>query len=387
MTHWDSQRFVQSGRESGVAETILQNAVASANYVFATNNALPPVLSLRHLADEVGVSYEFLREVVSRAYIDEPYRVFKLSKKNVGHAPDRFRFICVPHPQLLKTQRWIHEKILSLLPVSHASKAYAPGSRVFDAAQMHVSCKWLIKLDITNFFEAILETDVYSIFRKAGYQPLIAFELSRICTRLRASGNPIANRLTTKNFESDFPYSSGFIGHLPQGAPTSPLLANLSSLNLDATLIQLAMNNGFVYSRYADDLVFSTKRPFDRVEAWLLVKEVYNVIRANGLWPNRTKTRIVPPGARKVVLGLLVDGASPRLTNEFKDRLRTHLHFLLRVDFGPARHAKERGFDSVYGMQRHVYGLVAYAIGIEPVWARPIFEKLAKVDWPKFEGF
>ena len=68
-----------------------------------------------------------------------------------------------------------------------------------------------------------------------------------------------------------------------------------------------------------------------------------------GLSPNVTKTRVLPPGARKVVLGLLVDGQEPHLTREFRARLRQHIYYLLHPDIGPVRHAAKRGFISVRG--------------------------------------
>jgi hypothetical protein len=227
---------------------------------------------------------------------------------------------------------------------------------------------------------------VYRIFHDLGYQPLIAFELARLCTRIRHNGNPVKID-RQKPGEHGLPYLDINIGHLPQGAATSPLLANLVAKPLDTDLLAFASQNGLVYTRYADDLTFSSNSDFSRATALELVHEIYNVIKTHGLWPNRAKTKIVPPGARKVVLGLLVDGAAPRLTKKFKARVRTHIHFLQREDVGPSQHARNRGFDSVLGLQRHVYGLVAFGAGVEPGWARRTWTELDNVPWPPFDGF
>lgn len=388
MNRWSSQRFFQQGREKHIPLDVLERACATANALLLRSPQLPPLFSLRHIAHETDVPYSFLRGVIERNDDVESYRVFKLKKQGVGHAPDRFRFICAPHPLLLKAQRWINSEILAKVPVHETSFAYVQGRGIVHAAKLHTDsrCKWLIKLDVTNFFESILEPDVYKVFYEMGYQPLVAFELARLCSRVRARGNPIRTNKNDSNLPG-LPYQDVRIGHLPQGAATSPLLANIIVRPLDDALLGFALRKGLVYTRYADDLAFSSSSEFSRPKALELVREVYDIMKQHGLWPNMAKTKIIPPGARKLVLGLLVDGATPRLTKEFKARIRTHIHFLLREDVGPVMHAQNRGFDSIFGLQRHVYGLVAYAAGIEPEWARLTRAELNKVVWPPFEGF
>ena len=214
-----------------------------------------------------------------------------------------------------------------------------------------------------------------------GYQPLVAFELTRLCTRLRKTGN-LAKRATTP-YLAVKSYQNAFLGHLPQGAPTSPILANLVSFSLDVTLTALAEKRGLRYTRYADDLAFSTASiSFSRDTAEDVIVECYSELRAHGYWPNRAKTNVVPPGARKVVLGLLVDGATPRLSREFKDRLRMHIYYMQSANVGPVKHAAKRGFDSVVGLQHHVLGMAAFAIGIEADWGKARMRELKAIQWP-----
>lgn len=386
MNHWRSQHFMQLGQANGISDAALKNASSIANAFLAKSPQLPPLFTLRHIAHETTVPYSFLHKVVGRENCEEHYRIFKLKKQNVGHSVDRFRYICAPHPLLLKAQRWIHKEILSKITPNESSFAYSSGVGILDAAKMHTSCKWLIKLDVTNFFESILEPDIFKVFSELGYQPLVAFELARICTRTRVAGNPMQKKMhQSKN--QKFPYKNEQIGHLPQGAATSPVLANLASRALDEALLNYSQLHGLSYTRYADDLTFSSCSKFDRSEALAHVHKIYELMREQGLWPNKAKTKIIPPGARKLVLGLLVDGENPCLKNEFKSSMRTHIHFLLRSDIGPELHAKNRGFDSILGLQRHLHGLLAYAIGIEPIWARSSLNELKKVNWPKYEGF
>ena len=93
---------------------------------------------------------------------------------------------------------------------------------------------------------------------------------------------------------------AGRIGHLPQGAATSPKLSNPVLFNFDLKVQQLAKDSGLTYTRYADDLTFSAFKDFSRERASTFIGLVYNEMRAIGLRPHPTKTRVVPPRARKV---------------------------------------------------------------------------------------
>lgn len=187
MSRWSSQPYLKAGRKAGVPGDVLKNAVKTAKQV---KQGCPPILTLNHLSHLTGVPHSFLHRMVSRTYRTEAYNVFKLRKPNVGHNADRFRWICAPSEELLRVQRWINTHILSKVEPHEASYAYDNRHGVLDAAELHCGAQWLIKLDLTNFFESILEPRVYELFRSFGYQPLVAFELARLCTRVRASGNP-----------------------------------------------------------------------------------------------------------------------------------------------------------------------------------------------------
>ncbi|OLY75782.1 RNA-directed DNA polymerase [Pseudomonas sp. ATCC PTA-122608] len=235
---------------------------------------------------------------------------------------------------------------------------------------------------MSNFFESILEPKIYRVFRELGYNRLLSLELARLCTRIRHFGNPSMPK--EKKLLKKFPYrKSRFIGHVPQGAATSPLLANIVSRGLDASIREFSRTMNITYTRYADDLIFSSKSKFDRQGAHSLVKDLYELIKAHGYWPNLTKTKVSPPGARKIVLGLLVDGRTPRLTKEFKSEIKTHIHFITRPDVGIAKHMLNRGFDSTAGLRNFLYGKLSFAAHVEPLWAAKMRSKLDQVNWPK----
>lgn len=386
MADWRPQHYRKNGLELGVDPTTLENSISAAEVITSVDPRLPPVLTLKHLAHLTDADYGLLRAIVSRQD-EDPYRVFRIRKRPSENGEKRFRTICVPDPSLLRVQRWIAQEVVALGRPHSASTAYSKGSRIIEAAKPHCGCRWLIKLDVRNFFESITEISAFRAFRRFGYQPLVAFEMTRLCTRL--GGRTLLRRRkrwTDSGREKNYPiriYRRHRMGHLPQGAPTSPMLANLAMVDFDAKVSAIALEAGLTYTRYADDLAFSTSAVrFDRLQASQLIGKIYAVMGDYGLSPNSTKTRVLGPGTRKTVLGLLVDGAQPRLSREFKANLRMHLYYLQHPAIGPTIHAARRGFTAVGGLRNHVRGLISYARQIEPAYAALRETEFYKVRWP-----
>jgi len=320
---------------------------------------LPAILTLAHLAHLTGADPVYLRSVARRE--KEGYRTFFIRKRSGGR-----RLIAAPEPVLAEVQRWIAANILNKLTPHPASYAYQPGSSTIKCAKLHLGARWLIKVDIHDFFESIDERRVYCVFREIGYQPLVAFQLGRLCTRISA-GKSVRNsrwHSNRKMASSGIPeYSDKLMGHLPQGAPTSPALSNLASKNLDDCLERVARKYDLTYTRYSDDIAFSTGGQFTRAQALKLVVEIERVFFSFAHELNRKKITIAPPGARKLVLGLLVDGNKLKLPRYFRERIRDHVRGIKK--FGLANHAKVRNFASVWGMVRHIHGLLMYARAID----------------------
>lgn len=389
MENWRPQHYLSIGRSKGIAPKILDAAVQTGSAIIRTNARLQPILTLRHLAYLADCDYGFLRAVVGRA-IENPYRVFAIHKRPAPSGKERFRTICAPDPQLLRAQRWLVDNVLNHATeaVHAASKAFAPESTLVKAAEPHCGSRWLIKVDVQNFFESVSEIAAYRAFRALGYQALVAFELARLCTRLGAftprRAHPQWLRKTTRVYQiAKYNHAMGRMGHLPQGAPTSPMLANIAMQAADAEFDALARSAGMVYTRYADDLVFSTRdKGFSRDLASGIVGSAYRILGKYGFSPNVAKTEIIPPRARKVVLGLLVDELTPRLPREFKEKMRMHLYYLRREDVGPARHAENRGFIAVASLRNVLYGLAAFATQIEPAYGARIRQDLDAIKWP-----
>jgi RNA-directed DNA polymerase len=338
-------------------------------------------LTLGHLAFETKVPVKTLRSWVTRGD-PHAYRTFMLAKSGT---PSRgFRMISIPRAELKHVQRWICNNVLAIEKPHFASKAYAPESTLVEAVEAHLGCRWLIKLDLHSFFDSVPETSVYRVFKEIGYQPLVAMELARICTRpspdTQWRAHPRWRTRRPERYIKVKGYTAKRLGYLPQGAPTSPMLSNLVMKAFDEDLTTMAAKLGFSYTRYADDLAFSTKAMCNRIGCSALVTNAYKLIAKHGLAPNLSKTSITPPGGRKLLLGLLIDGEKPRLTKDFRENLSRHLYFIDK--FGIHSHAARREFESIYGLRRHLFGLAYYARQIDPTYGQTVLSRLNAVTWP-----
>ena len=104
-----------------------------------------------------------------------------------------------------------------------------------------------------------------------------------------------------------------------------------------------------------------------------------------GFKHNRQKTVIRGPGARRIILGLLVDGPKPRLPKEFKDEIRQHLHYLNSPAHGPSKHAEARKL-ATSTLYHYVRGKIAWAERIEPDFGAACRHKFDQVHWPPLDS-
>jgi RNA-directed DNA polymerase len=370
MSSWTPNSFISRGNAEGFQNDYLQSLVSEGRKL--TERGLPALFTLGHLAAICDVPFGFLHDIVSRR--SDPYRVFLIKKKAGG-----LRRITVPSPPLQVVQRWLHTDILSHQPTHSCSQAFNEGCSPMKNAQQHCSSKWLVKIDVENFFESVSERQVYRVFKGIGFRPLLCFELSRLCTRIvERSRQPSIASWQKRDRYSIGAYRSENVGRLPQGAPTSPLLANLVCFDLDIRLNALAGEFACSYTRYADDIVFSA-RDFDRLKARRLIDLSVGVLAKYGFKRNLRKTTVVPPGARRLVTGLLVDGAEVKLQRRFREAIELHLHYAAK--HGIARHCEYRKFRSLFGFKNHLHGLITYAESVDPKFGARCRSEFEALPW------
>lgn len=338
---------------NGMSQSAASSYVARQELLRARGSR--PIYSLKHLALCCDTDWAYLRGVVSRRSY-AAYRYFRIPKRTGG-----YRNLQSPSDALMAVQRWILHEILDTLPRHPDNFAYFANVTTRDCAERHSGAKWMIKTDLHNYFPSILERRVYRVFEGMGYSPLLSFELARICTWPRTRGS------VGKSDSGSLPYSRHSEGVLPQGAPTSGALSNAVTWALDCALSKFASRNSLIYTRYSDDMAFSSCEKFDRERAAYLASQIGKIVTSMGLSVHERKTRIIPPGARMNLLGMLITDDGVGILPEQRRLVKLYLHAVDR--YGPVEFARVRKFDSVLSFINHVYGWLAYLSLIDPLWA------------------
>ncbi|WP_106213704.1 reverse transcriptase family protein [Glaciihabitans tibetensis] len=320
----------------------------------------PVILSLKHLALSASVDYGFLLGVIRRSA--PAYRAIRIPKNTGG-----FRDLLSPSESLMAVQRWILHEVLTHQPRHRNNFAYFPGVTARECAARHAGAKWMIKTDLHNYFPSITEKKVFEVFEGLGYSRLVAFELARLCT-WTISQTPTAVTTVQQRARSStgLPYPVMLEGVLPQGAPTSGALANASTFSLDEKLSDLAIKSNLVYTRYSDDMTFSSASPLDRDVARLVIRHIRTIVGKSGLELHDKKTKLIPHGARKIVLGMLITEDGVSVLPEQRRMIDLHIHAVGK--FGPVAYATQRRFESVLSFVNHVEGWLAYLSHIDRDW-------------------
>lgn len=369
MSNWSPQQYVAAAKSLHCGGKFIHELQEVSRSLHSRK--LPILFGLKHLAILANSHYNILYARMQSS--EGLYRVFNIRKRSGG-----YRQITVPCPSLKIAQEWINLKILENYSPHHASTAYTKGSTPRENAGRHCGAKWLIKLDITDFFESISEKQVYHVFKSIGYNPLMSFQLARICTRTSEQSRKYhkGEKRWMKNGEK--------VGHLPQGAPTSPKLSNLVCISLDEKLQKIADEYGCHYSRYADDVTFSADE-LSRKQVSEIVKVAHQAFGEFGFQRNRRKTHVSPPGSRKIVTGLLVDSDRPRLSKAYKERINKHLHFARK--YGVHGHCERINFSSLPSFMDHLHGLITYAEYIDSGFGKHCRERFDQLDWDLIKQF
>lgn len=253
---------------------------------------LPILESAAELADAAGVSLNELRFLTYSRRVSRisHYQRFEIPKKTGGS-----RLISAPMPRLKRLQYWILDHLLLRLPVSEQAHGFVSGRSILTNAQPHLNQAVVLNLDLQDFFPSIGYPRVKGLWLKLGYNDEVATLLSLLCTEAECS----EVELDGQRYFIQAP-----LRRLPQGSPCSPAISNLICRHLDARLQGLARKRGFVYTRYADDLTFSSPQT-DQITA--LLHGIHEIVTSEGFVLHPQKTRIMRRGSRQEVTGLVVN--------------------------------------------------------------------------------
>jgi RNA-directed DNA polymerase len=229
------------------------------------------------------------------------------------------RLIEEPKPYLKRLQRRILHGLLSHIPVHPAACGFVQGRNAIEGASRHAGEAVVISFDLKDFFPSIPFSRIYSLFRTLGYPRTVALNLAGLTTTITPKHVLRLPKLAASDALS--------ARHLPQGAPTSPALANLCALALDKRLSGLANALNASYTRYADDITFSGDAQIARV----VLRAVPQIITEEGFILNPLKTRSMPSHMRQTVTGIIVNAHTNIARNDY-DLLKATIHHLSRRD-------------------------------------------------------
>ncbi|MFZ2269822.1 MAG: reverse transcriptase family protein [Azonexus sp.] len=290
---------------------------------------LPVLATPGELADWLGLTPGELdwfsnawHKTATTAQLDH-YHYRWLAKRSGGA-----RLIEAPKENLRALQRRILHGILDRVPVHAAAMGCVKGRSVLDNARRHCAAPLLLKMDLRDFFVSIPARRVHALFRSLGYPSATA----RCLTGLTTHATP--THLLRQVPQAEYPspeerrqrqqWARQFMErHLPQGAPTSPALANLCAYRLDLRLTGAARACQAHYSRYVDDLAFSCADG-NPAHGRRLLNMLQDIILEEGFTPNWRKTRLAPAATTQRITGLVVN-AHPNLPRQDYDRLKAIL--------------------------------------------------------------
>lgn len=311
-----------------------------------TRQGLPVLATPADVAAALGLTIPQLRWLCFHAEAPEKthYVYFSIAKRSGGT-----RRLAAPHRKLAAAQRWILEHILAKLDVTSHAHGFVAGRSTVTNARPHVGKRLVINLDLSDFFPTITFPRVRGLFASLGYSPAAATLLALLTTE--------SPRLEVA-YDGRTHWVAAGERALPQGACTSPTLANLVTRKLDRRLAGATGKLGWTYTRYADDLSFSTDAA-DSKQVALLFARVRAIVRDEGFAINEAKGRVQRSGRRQTVTGVVVNDklGVPR---EQVRRLRAILHAARTT--GLAAQNREGHPD----MEAWVRGMIGYISMVDP---------------------
>jgi RNA-directed DNA polymerase len=282
-----------------------------------------------------------------------------------------WRLLEAPKPRLKRIQRWLLREVLSAIPVSDVAHGFVRGRSVRTFVAPHVGRAVVLRMDLEDFFASVSRARVAALFRRVGYPRRVAAALAGLCTA------PTPERVLADHPRAAVDLGQRFLAnarlrnaHLPQGAPTSPAIANLAAWRLDRRLAALAAGFGATMTRYADDLAFSGDKLFgDNLR--FFIPRAGAIAIEEGFQVKHRKTRVMRQGRRQTLCGVVVNDTA-NLPRRARDELRATLFNVAR--FG----LDSQNRDGRADFRRHLEGRVAWATALNPSAGRRLRDLLER---------
>ena len=302
---------------------------------------LPFFFDIRHLARYFGMSRDELNRLIREKELH--YREFSIPKHGGGS-----RVIFAPTETLKGIQRHILAGVLERVPVHSCANGFRRRRSIVTNAENHVGREVVLKIDIKDFFPSISSARVRAAYVGLGFPEGVADVMSELST---------------------------FRGRLPMGAPTSPYLSNIIASKLDRRISRLAKRLDFTYSRYADDLAFSSRD----VDFPRKIPLFRRIIEDEGFRINEKKLVISRKGGRQKLTGVVVNRKLNVQKDEYR-RLRAVVH---NCRFGNLdEQIKRWGASDLAGFKSSLCGRISFLRMVNVEKGEKLFEAFRKVQWP-----
>lgn len=268
--------------------------------------------SLNRLAHTLSIRLSVLEELS-----DNTKHLYRVEPTETG---SKIRTISKPRAKLKQTQKRIYKCLLRPLDLPEEVQGCVAGRSPLTNVSLHLRQGCLIRIDIRDFFPSVTPTHVFKAWRhQVGCSP------------------PVANLLTKL---TTFKFS------LPQGAPTSPALANLVLVPADREIRHLVNRTGNRFTRYVDDLALSGNEP-ER-----LVADVIQILQRHGFGIGRDKLHFMYRNHPQELTGYGANGVKPSVGKRKRARIRAAIHQLQELQAGTAEH--KQAVSSIKGRLQHL---------------------------------
>lgn len=208
------------------------------------------------------------------------------------------RLITAPKGKLKVIQKWILVNYLEKFAVAECATAFIKGKHgIRINAEAHRCNKYILEFDLKDFFPNIKFWDVQNLFLSMNLTRKISLLFAKLCT---------------------------FDKRLPQGAITSPYISNLICYDLDLKLLELCNDYDITYTRYADDLTFSSDSLY---LLFRLMKEISDIICNHGFKINYEKTKILYPSDKQTITGVTINNGIIKADKKLKRMIRAKLYY------------------------------------------------------------
>jgi hypothetical protein len=283
----------------------------------------------------------------------------------------RFRLIEAPKAKLKAIQRRILHELLNQIPPHPVVHGFRPGRSILTHVTPHVGRRIVLHFDLRDFFPSVRRSRIHGLFRTAGYPGEVARLLTGLCTS-RVPLEVWEKRPDPRDADAKLgDYLRG--PHLPQGAPTSPALANLCAYGLDIRLNSLAQSLEASYTRYADDLAFSGDEQLERSARRFQVA-VAVIAAEEGFDIHFQKTRFMRQGVCQQLGGIVVN-ERPNVRRAIYDDLKAILTNSMR--HGPSTQNRSGHKD----FRNHLLGRIAHVRMIHPQRGGKLRALFDSISW------